>query len=88
MKQKKSLAYQESIKGNWSSSGATEDTKECQGQHFSFKNRYCGRKVKELLKINMAVVIYGQHRVLNADNCNFFYTNVWKSLFRKMKTLH
>ena len=86
---------QESIKGNWSSSGATEHTKECHG-HFdwlhpktlSMKNRYYDRKVRESLEIDMAVVRYGQDKVLNRDNGNFVKTNAWKPLFRKMKTLH
>ena len=55
---------QESIKGNWSSSGATEHTKECHG-HFDW----------ESLEIDMAVVRYGQDKVLNRDNGNFVKTN-------------
>ena len=53
---------QENIKGNWSSSGATEHTKEYHG-HFdwlhpktlSMKNRYYDRKVIESLETDMAV---------------------------------
>ena len=53
---------QESIKGNWSSSWATEHTKECHG-HFGWlhpktlytKNRYYDRKVSESLEIDMVV---------------------------------
>ena len=83
---------QESIKGNWSSSGATEHTKECHG-HFdwlhlktlSMKNRYYARKVRESLEIDMAVVKYGQDKVLNRDNGNFVRTNAWKPLFKKWK---
>ena len=86
---------QESTKGNWSSSGATEHTNECPG-HFdwlhpktlSMKNRYYDRKVRESLEIDMAVVRYGQDKVLNRDNGNFVKTNAWKPLFKKMKTLH
>ena len=86
---------QESIKGNWTSSGATEHTSECHG-HFdwlhpktlSMKNRYYDRKVRESLEIDMAVVRYGQDKVLNRDNGNFVKTNAWKPLFKKMKILH
>ena len=46
------------------------------------------RNVRESLEIDMAVVKYGQEKVLNRDNRNFIQTNSWKSLFRKMKTLH
>ena len=73
---------QESIKGNWSSSGATERTKKCRG-HFgwlhpktiSMKNRYYDRKVWESLEIYMAVVKCGQDKVLNRGNGNFVRTN-------------
>ena len=40
------------------------------------------------LETDMAVVTYGQKKVLNRDNGNFVKTNAWKPLFRKMKTLH
>ena len=86
---------QESVKGNWTSSGATEHTKECHGcfdwlhpKTLSIKNSYYDRKVRESLEIDMAVVKYGQEKVLNRDNGNFVKTNAWKPLFRKMKTLH
>ena len=52
------------------------------------KNRYYDRKVRESLKIHMAVVRYGQDKVLNRDNGNFVKTNAWKPLFKKRKTLH
>ena len=78
---------QESIKGNSSSSGATEHTKECHG-HFdwlhpktlSIKNRYYDKKVRESLEVDMAVVKYGQDKVLNRDNWDFVRTNTWKPL--------
>ena len=65
------MHQQESIKVNWSSSGATEHTKECHG-HFdwlhpktlSMKNRYYDGKVRESLEIDMVVVRYGQDKVL------------------------
>ena len=61
---------QESIKGNWSSSGVAEHTKEWHS-HFdwlhpktlSIKNRYYDWKVRESLEIDMAVVRYGQDNV-------------------------
>ena len=73
---------QESIKGNWSSSRATEHRMECHG-HFdwvhpktlSMKNRYYDRKVRESLEIVIAVVRYGQHKVMNRDNGNFVEEN-------------
>ena len=55
---------------------------------FSIKNRYYDRKVRESLEIDMAVVKYGQSKVLNRDNGNFVETIAWKPLFRKKKTLH
>ena len=35
------------------------------------KNRYYDRKVRESLEIDIAVVRYGQDKVLNRDNGNF-----------------
>ena len=52
------------------------------------KNRYYDWKVRESLEIDMTVVRYGRGEVLNRDNGNFVKTNAWKSLFKKMKTLH
>ena len=54
----------------------------------SVKNRYYDRKVRESLEIDMAVVKYGQDKVLKRDNGNFVKTNAWKPLFKKMKALH
>ena len=86
---------QENIKGNWSSSGANENTKEFHG-HFdwlhpktlSIKNSYYDRKVRESLEIDIVVVRYGHDKVLNRDNGNFVKTNAWKTLSKKIKTLH
>ena len=86
---------QESIKDNRSSSGATKHTKE-HYDHFdwlhaktlSMKNRYYDGKVRESLETDMTVVKYRQDKVLNRDSGNFVKTNAWKSLFKKMKTLH
>ena len=52
----------------------------------SMKNRYCDRKVRESLQIDMAVVRYEQDKVLKKDNGNLVKTNAWKNHFRKMKT--
>ena len=52
------------------------------------KNGCYDKKVTELLEIDMAVVKYGQDKVLNRDSGNFVKTNVWKPLFKKMKTVH
>ena len=54
----------------------------------SVKNRYYDTKVRESFEIDMAVVKYGQDKVLNRDNGNFVRTNTWKPLFKKMKTIH
>ena len=84
---------QESIKGNWSSCGASEHTKECHDDFdllhpttFSIKNRHYDRKVRKSLETDMVVVRYGQDKVLNRDN--FVETNAWKSLFIKVKAIH
>ena len=101
VKQKKKIIsrsiehQQENIKGNWSSSGANENTKEFHG-HFdwlhpktlSIKNSYYDRKVRESLEIDMVVVRYGHDKVLNRDNGSFVKINAWKTLSKKIKTLH
>ena len=75
VKQKKKIIsrsiehQQESIKGNWSSSGTTEHKKEWQ-DHFdwlhpktlSIKNKYYDRKVRESLKTDMAVFSMGNKK--------------------------
>ena len=44
------------------------------------KNRYYDKKVRESLEVDMAVVKYGQDKVLNRDNWDFVRTNTWKPL--------
>ena len=39
--------------------------------------------LRESLEIDMAIVKYGQDKVLNRDNGNFLKTNTWKPLFKK-----
>ena len=49
------------------------------------KNRYYDRKVRESLEIDMAVVRYGQDKLLNRDSGNLVKTNAWKPVFKKIK---
>ena len=39
-------------------------------------------------QIDTAIVKYGHDKLLNKNNANFVKTNVWKPLFKKMKTFH
>ena len=78
---------QESIKGNWSSSGATEHIKECHGRFgwlhpktLLIKNSYYDRKFRETLGIDVAVVRYRQNKGLNRDTENFVKKNENTSL--------
>ena len=73
---------QGSIRGNWSSSGATKHTKERQdpldwlhSKTLSIKYRHYDRKVRESFEIDLALVRYEQDKVLNRDNENFVKTN-------------
>ena len=82
--------HQESVKCNWSSSRATEYTREYHGhfdwlhpKSFTVKNKYYNRNVRELLKIVMEVVIYGQDKVLNRDNGNFVKVNCVETSVQK-----
>ena len=81
---------QDSIKGNWESSGATEQAKECYGQ-FNWThprtiavmlNMY-KRKVREALEINRLKTLNETDKtfkVLNRDNGDYVTTNSWKPL--------
>ena len=85
---------QDSIKGNWESSGTTEHTKECHGQ-FNWiyprttavmSNMY-ERKVCEALEINRLKTLNETDKtfkVLNRDNGDYVTMNSWKPLFRKI----
>ena len=85
---------QESIKGNWESSSATEYTKECHGQFnwirprttVVMSNMY-KRKLSEALEINSLKTLNEldkRFKVLNRDNGDYVITNSQKPLFRKI----
>ena len=85
---------QDSIKGNWESSGTAEHTKECHGQfnwiHPStitvMSNMYKG-KVREALEIKRLKTLNEtdkMFKVRNRDNSDYVTTNRWKPLFRKI----
>ena len=85
---------QDSIKGNWESSGATEHTKECHGQFnwiypkiIAVMSNMYKRKVREALEINRLKILNETDKafiVLNRDNGDYLTTNSWKPLFRKI----
>ena len=85
---------QDSMKGNWESSGATEHTKECHGQFNWIHPRTIAlmpnmykRKVHEALEINRLKTLNETDKafkVLNRDNGDYVTTNSWKPLFRKI----
>ena len=85
---------QDSIKGNWESSGATEHTKECHGQFnwihprtIAVMSNMYKRKVREALEINRLKTLNETDKtfkVLNRDNGDYVTTNSWKPLFRKI----
>ena len=83
---------QDSIKGNWDSSGATEHCRVCHGQFnwlhpktLSVENNFYERKVRESLEIDRSIIQFGRDIILNRDNGNFVDTNAWKPLFAKLK---
>ena len=85
---------QDSIKGNWESSGATEHTKECHGQFnwihprtIAVMSKMYKRKVREALEINRLKTLNKKDKtlkVLNRDNGHYVTANSWKPLFRKI----
>ena len=83
---------QESNKGNWNASGATEHCKICHGQFnwlhpktLSVNSNFYERKVRESLEIDKSIIQYGRGKVLNRDNGNFVSAKTWKPLFAKLK---
>ena len=85
---------QDSMKGNWESSGATEHTKECHGQFnwilprsIAVMSNVNKKKVRETLEINRLKTLNEPDKtfkVLNRDNGDYVTTNSWKPLFRKI----
>ena len=47
------------------------------------KNKYYDRKVRESWEIDMAVVRYGQDKVLNRHNVNFVKTSCMETAVQK-----
>ena len=86
---------QDSIKGNYESSGATEYTKECNGQFnwiqprtiVAMSNMY-KRKVREALELNRLKTLNETDKtfnVLNRDSGDYITTDSWKPLFQKIE---
>ena len=85
---------QDSIKGNWESSGATEHTKECHGQFnwiyprtITVMSNMYKRKVREALETKGLKTLNEtdkMFKVLNRGNSDYVTTNRWKPLFRKI----
>ena len=85
---------QDSIKGNWDSSRANEQIKECHGQFNWIHPRAIAitlnmykRKVREALEMNRRKTLNETDKtfkVLNRDNGGYVTTNNWKPLFRKI----
>ena len=86
---------QDSIKGNWESSGVTKHTKEHYGQFNWIHARTIAvmphmykRKLREALEINRLKTLSETDKafkVLNRDNSYYVTTNSWKSLFGKIE---
>ena len=85
---------QDSIKGNWESSGATEYTKECHGQFnwihpriIAVMSNMYKRKWREAPDINRLKTLKETDKtfkVLNRGNNDYVTTNRWKPLFQKI----
>ena len=85
---------QDSMKGNWELSGATEHTEECHGQFnwihpktIALMSNMYKRKVRAAIEINRLKILNETDKtfkVLNRDNGDYVTTNSWKPLFRKI----
>ena len=84
---------QDSIKGKWESSGATEHCLECHGQFnwlhpktLSREARYKSRKIRESLEIIRSKCNSSKLNI-NRDDGNFVKTNTWTPLLRNINDL-
>ena len=84
---------QDSIKGKWESSGATEHCLECHGQFnwlhpktLSREARYKSRKIRESLEI-IRLKCNSSKLNINRDDSNLVKTNTWIPLLRKINDL-
>ena len=84
---------QDSIKGKWKSSGATEHCLQCDGQFnwlhpktLSREARYKSRKIRESLEIIRSKCNSSKLNI-NRDDGNFVKTNTWTPLLRNISDL-
>ena len=84
---------QDSIKGKWKSSGATEHCLECDGQFnwlhpktLSREARYKSRKIRESLEIIRSKCNSSKLNI-NRDDGKFVETNTWAPLLRNINDL-
>ena len=85
---------QDSMKGNWEASGATEHCKVCHGQFnwihpetLTVVSNYRERKVREALEITKVRTLEetsSSFTLVNRDNGNLVSSNTWKPLFSKL----
>ena len=84
---------QDSIKGKWGSSGATEHCLKCHGQFnwphpktLSREARYKSRKIRGSLEIKRLKCDSSKLNI-NGDDGNFVKTNTWTPLLRNINDL-
>ena len=85
---------QDSMKGKWESSGATEHCLECHGQcnwlhpkTLSRETRYKSRKIRESLEIIRAKCSSSKLNINRNDGNNFVKINTWTPLLRNINDL-
>ena len=94
----RSIEQQEdSVAGEWETSGATEHSKDCHLRFNWLYSKALGKlsnihegNIRELLEINNleTKAAYDKSiKVLNRDGGNIVNTNSWKPLFRKVNTI-
>ena len=84
---------QDNMSGKWELSGATEHTKEFQGEFdllhsktVRFLPYMCERKTREVLEMNKLRTTNEKEKtftISNRQNCDYVLTNSWKPLFMK-----
>ena len=83
----------DNMSGKWELSGATEHTKEFQGEFdllhsktVRFLPYMCERKTREVLEMNKLRTTNEKEKtftISNRQNCDYVLTNSWKPLFMK-----
>ena len=78
---------QDSLKGKWDNSGATEQTLTCHGQFNWIYQKTIATEIQEIQEIKNTK-FHKKIKVLNRCEDDLVKTNTWAPLFNKLKTFY